>query len=166
MAETLDEVHWYLIHTKTREEGRAENNLNVGRIETFTPRMRPRRPGTRRGEVLFPGYLFARFSLAKRLPDVRFARGVVSVVAFGEGPVQVDDLYEMLRARVESDGTIRLLSPSHGERVQIVAGPLRALRGVLAGPVSAKERVSILLTAAAYQARVIVDRDDVSAAPR
>jgi len=77
---------WYVIRTHSRQEFRAEDNLQSGGIEVFLPRISVERSSQRhrRAKVapLFPQYLFARFHPETRLNDVTFTRGVQALCAW------------------------------------------------------------------------------------
>ena len=70
----------YVVRAKAKQEARAEINLRSWGLKTFVPRVREYRQGTgRAGEtvaLLFPSYMFARFTAAELLGKVRMTRGV------------------------------------------------------------------------------------------
>src|SRR5258705_12699899 len=78
----LEIPRWYVVHTKYREEERADNNLRSWEVLTFYPQIRARRVNQFSGKItelakpLFPGYLFARFDASKLLSKVHYTRGV------------------------------------------------------------------------------------------
>ena len=157
---------WYVIHTKPRQEERAKANLEALSIETFFPKILDRRinaftgAATSIAKALFPQYLFARFAANRLINRIGFARGVHRVVSFGDGPCQVDEeIIRILRDQVSADGFVRMnedLKP--GDRVVIQHGPLAHLGGIFERDLTDCERVSILLTALNYQARIVVNR--------
>jgi transcriptional antiterminator RfaH len=151
---------WYLVHTKARDERRAAANLALGGIETFCPQLQRwgRRAQRNQVEPLFPGYLFAYFRPELRLSDVRFTRGVLSVVAFGGAPVPVDDAVAAIRERLGPDSTVLMQAPPRpGESVRVAEGPFVSVVGILDRPTPARQRVCVLLTAMACQARLVID---------
>lgn len=159
--------NWYVIHTKPKQEDRADFNLKAWNVETFAPKIRgPRRDSltgrpTYLVQNLFPGYIFAHFRAGELLHKVGFTRGVHRVVNFGDGPCSVaDEIIELLRARRSEDGFIHLgeeLSP--GDKVIISRGNLKNFAGVLDGKVDDQGRVTILLTAVSYQGRIVIEQD-------
>jgi transcriptional antiterminator RfaH len=158
---------WYVIHTKPKQEDRADFNLKAWNVETFAPKIKePRRDSstsrlTYSVQHLFPRYIFAFFRASELLHKVCFTRGVHSVVSFGGDPCPVaDDIVELLRSRRNEDGFIRLgqeLKP--GDRVMINRGNLKNFAGVLEGKVDDQGRVTILLTAVSYQGRIVIEQD-------
>ncbi len=127
--------------------GRIED---LGR-EVFLPILAERQRGRRRTTVgpLFPGYLFARLSIAAGdLTRVRWTHGVRRLLGDGEGPRPVDDLLvDMIRRRADATGRVRLGSGlRRGDRVRVVDGPLSGLVGILERAAATPgERVYVLL---------------------
>lgn len=153
-------LNWYVVHTKPKQEGRAEVNLRAWGIETLAPKLREARPARDCRDLLyrvvplFPGYLFAHFGAAA-LEKVRNTRGVHSIVGFGTCATPVaDSVISMVRNRIEDDGFVRLAEPLPGDRVEIIAGPLRSLSGVFERTLPARDRVVILLTTIGSTPRV------------
>lgn len=163
---------WYAIRTHSRQEFRAEHNLQAGGIEVFLPRTSARRSchGRRLAEIapLFPQYLFARFEPEARLHDVTFTRGVQAPVRVGAELAVIGDVaIEFLKSRVRPDGLIRigeLLQP--GEKVIIEDGPFAALVGVVERCFSERERVIVLLTAVRAPLRLDLGVESVRRLPQ
>src|SRR5215216_522944 len=107
--------YWYAIHTKTRQEERATNNLRAWQVQTLAPKIKERCYNESLGKVtyqvkpLFPGYIFARFKPDDLLHKVRFTRGVNNVVSVGGKPAPIDDeIIEIILARSGTDGLVYL----------------------------------------------------------
>ena len=155
----IDNPHWYVIHTRPKQEVRAESNLKAWGVETFTPLISKRRvhPSTKTlyqvVEPLFPSYIFARFEPSTLLRKIWFTRGVHSVVSFGAGPTPVDDeVIELIQSQRRGDGLIRIGEQLKlGDKVVIKDGPLRTLVAVFEKEMKESERVSLLLTSLSYQ---------------
>src|SRR5262245_34285060 len=121
---TLSDIpRWYAIHTRPKQENRAEGNLKAWDVEIFFPRIRDCRFNEFTGvpsystKPLFPGYLFARFALDDLLHKVRFTRGVHSVVCVGCDPAPVDDgVIDIIAAQLDEAGFVKL-----GARLEIGA---------------------------------------------
>jgi transcriptional antiterminator RfaH len=160
-------LHWYAVHTKPRQEERAELNLRTLDLETFAPKIRVRRfdPVARRPveivKPLFPSYIFARFNASTMLHKVWFTRGVDKVVNFGDTPAIVaDEIITLIRSRMESEGFVKIEPElAAGDKVRIKAGPLNNFVGVFAKNASAAKRIKLLLSAVSYQCRIEIDRD-------
>ena len=158
---------WYVVHTHPKQETRADYNLRVLKIDTFTPQLKERRERAFTGEPyfavkpLFTGYLFARFNLESLYHKVRFTRGIHSLVSFGDMPVQVnEEIVDIIRARISQDGFVHIgTSFSPGDRVAIKEGPLKDFTGIFEREMKESERVMIMLDTVSYQARVLVDKN-------
>jgi transcriptional antiterminator RfaH len=169
---TLADIpNWYAIHTHPKQENRAEKNLLAWDVETFFPRLRDCRFNELTGEPsyfikpLFPGYLFARFSLNALFHKVRFTRGVHSIVCIGNDPALVDDrVIEIITAQIDAAGFVKIgddLEP--GAKVLIQSGPFRGLTGIFERKASAADRIRILLDCVSFQARVEVEKKHIIA---
>ena len=81
-----DTSRWYVVHTKSRQEERANSNLQAWGVETLNPKVKTRRYNQFIGtplhisQPLFPRYIFARFNADKQLSKIWFTRGVQNVV--------------------------------------------------------------------------------------
>lgn len=166
-------LSWYAIHTKPKQERRAETNLKAWDIEAFAPKIRVRRSGRPRNnspyieKPLFPRYLFARFDVQTYSHRVIFTRGVHNIVRFGDSPIPVDDqIIAIIQQRVGLDGFVRVGEEFKcGDRVMIQEGPFKSLVGIFEGEVGEAERIRILLTAISYQAHITIEKDLVRKAP-
>lgn len=141
--------HWYALYTKPRMEQHVGNLLKSKGIETYVPTMRvtrQRRPTVER--AFFPRYMFARLDLeAIGLSAIKWTPGLTSIVSFNDGPAVVpDEVVALIKARVseiEKHGygsTFR-----SGDRVRITEGPFKDLEAIFDRPLSAADRVRILV---------------------
>jgi transcriptional antiterminator RfaH len=162
-GEAISSVFWYAVHTKPKQEERAELNLRGWGIETFAPRLRqarvhPTRATSYRVGALFPRYIFVRVR-PTTVGQVRLTRGVHSVVGFGGSATPVDDgLIALIRSRLDADGVVRSSEPRPGDVVRIIEGPLRSLEGLFERELKAQDRVLILLHTIGAQAHVQVPK--------
>jgi transcription antitermination factor NusG len=127
---------WFAIWTRSRHEKSVWEQLDRKGVEAFLPTItRWSRWKDRKKQVawpLFPGYCFARFEAADRMPILKCS-GVVNVVSFDGEPAPIPD-YEIrgIRQLVESD---LLYDPCplirEGMMVEVVHGPLRSVVGRL-----------------------------------
>ena len=111
----------------------------------------------------FSGYLFARFDLDRVFRGVLYARGVKEIVAFGFEPAVVDDeMIESIRSRLKDDCVV-MSEPSFtpGQSVRIQHGPLHGLEAVFEREMKGEQRAVLLLKAVFYQARLVVDLQDI-----
>ena len=131
-------MHWYLIHTKPRQEQCALLNLERQGYECFMPLITVER--LRRGrlsyidEPLFPRYLFIHLGTAESDPSwspIRSTLGVSRMVAFGTEPARVDDaIIEALRSRSQPGGTEPEKMFAAGEKLLVTEGPFAGLEAV------------------------------------
>jgi transcriptional antiterminator RfaH len=161
-----------VIRTHSRQEFRAEHQLQSGGIEVFLPRISAlqSRRAPRHAEIapLFPQYLFARFEAEARLHDVTFTRGVHAPVRVGANLAIIDDsAIDLLKSRVGPDGLIHIGEPlQRGEKVVIEDGPFAALIGVVECCFSERDRVTVLLTAVQAALRLDLDVRSVRRFPQ
>lgn len=141
-------------------------------IETLLPRIRrrmtndARTAASTRIKSLFPGYLFARFDPSAMAAKVRYARGVVHIVAAGRTPLSLDDaVIALIMHRLGPDGFVRTTSHLEaGDLVRITAGPLEGIVCVFDASMMAVDRVRILLSTISGRMRIVVDPELLSPA--
>ncbi|HXR01704.1 MAG TPA: transcription/translation regulatory transformer protein RfaH [Pseudomonas sp.] len=98
-------ARWYLIQTKPRQEGRAQEHLQRQLFECYRPVKHGEKKRGSRGpaeEELFPGYLFIRMDqTSDNWYPIRSTRGVARIVTFGGLPIPVkDELIVQIRERL------------------------------------------------------------------
>ena len=152
-------TYWYALYTRSRHEKSVAEQLHGKRVETFLPLYRTVRRwknGEHNVELpLFPGYAFARFSLADRLQVLKVP-GVVRLVGFNGVPAaledrEVEDLRQALAAGVAARPHPYL---TEGCRVRITAGPLAGRQGIL---VRRQGAARVVLSIDLIQRSVMVD---------
>jgi transcriptional antiterminator RfaH len=150
---------WYALRTKPRQEQRAAANLRTSDIEIFLPWLTVTTP-CRRTEPLFPGYIFARFTLHQYLHRVSFTRGIAYIVSFGGAPAVVtDEVIATIRNHMDGDmvrGKPAAFNP--GDKVVVRSGPLQNLIGIFQREVPGCERIQILLSSIEYSPRLEVSK--------
>ena len=129
-------MNWYLIHTKPKQEFRAQENLNHQGYVTYLPTLKVQKLKKSKVEVqedpLFYRYLFIQLDqVQSNWFPIKSTRGVHQIVRFGTytDPVIVPDyLVEELRA-----WDLDRLAPKSlfekDESVQIKEGPFKSLEG-------------------------------------
>ena len=170
MIDSANNLSWFLIHTKPKQEERTISNLQAWNVETLSPRVRDWRYNQFTGErspvikPLFARYVFARFDLERLFHKVRYTRGVQELVSFGNGPLEVDEsIIDLVRSRIRKDGLVVIgddLKP--GDEVVIKDGTLKDFTGIFEREMNDCDRVELLLNSISYQARVQVERNLVS----
>lgn len=131
-------MHWYLVHTKPKQEKCALQNLQQQGYQCYLPTLLSEK--LRQGiltiidEPLFPRYLFIRLgqgSSAKSWTPIRSTKGVSRLVSFGTEPAKIDDsLVELLRAQEAAfqEKPEHLFKP--GERVRLTDGAFAGIEGI------------------------------------
>lgn len=124
------------MRVKSRHEKNVSTALEGKGYTSFLPVLKSRRKWSDRyREVelpLFPGYVFCRFDVERRLP-ILIIPGVVQVVGFGKIPHPVDTAEVDHLQTVVNSGMLLQPCPflKIGDRVLIEEGPLRNVEGVL-----------------------------------
>jgi len=160
-------LSWYAIWTRSRHEKSVSDQLARKGVEAFLPTItRWSRWKDRKKQIawpLFPGYCFARFEAADRLPILKCA-GVVNIVSFDGEPAPIPE-FEIngIRRLVESD---LLYDPCplirEGMMVEVVHGPLRGVIGRLVRK-GAHARLVLSVDLIGQAVSVEVDAADVKA---
>ncbi len=131
-------MHWYLIHTKPRQELRALENLQRQGYECYLPLLPTEKIQQKLvaivDEPLFPRYLFIRLDSSqsgKSWAPIRSTLGVSKLVTFGMEPAKVDHaLIEFLReneAKI-SEKPQRLFDV--GDRLLVTDGPFAGIEAI------------------------------------
>lgn len=158
-------VAWYAIHTKPREEDRADVNLKTWQVQTFAPKLRELCSsgfGKRYvSKPLFASYIFARFDASKELHNINYTRGVQKVVSFNDCPIPIDDgVIDFIQEQIDKDGFIHLGEElTYGDKVTIKFGPFKSLVGIFEERIKETDRVKILLNAVTYQSHLLIERE-------
>jgi transcriptional antiterminator RfaH len=159
---------WYAVNTKRNQEHVAAANLKNLGLEVFSPRIRTVEKlfGSPVEIIrsLFPNYIFARLDVGRRYNTVKHTFGVRQIVGFGNDPAPVsDDIIALIKDRVDDDDLLemKLKSFKSGDQVEVVAGTLAGLNGVLEREMSGSERVAVLLNAISFQATLLIRRDNL-----
>jgi transcriptional antiterminator RfaH len=156
-------MHWYLVHTKPRQEKCALENLLRQGFQCYLPTFPSEklRQGvlTVTDEPLFPRYLFIRLGQGGATPSwapIRSTKGVSRLVSFGVEPTKVaDSLVEALRVQessVQADPG-RHFRP--GERVCLTEAPFAGIEGIYQ-MADGERRVMVLIELLSKQVRVRV----------
>ena len=167
-----DMKHWYAIHTKSRQEKKAEENLRRQAFEVYLPSIkqghRYRGQWREKIEPLFPRYLFIRLNLGEdNIAPIRSTHGVSKLVSFTGQPATVPDPLIDALTRV-SDPDTGLIHPEKdlfeaGNTVTIMEGPLHGLEAVFKVH-DGEQRSIILLDILGKIQQISIDRDHISPA--
>jgi len=134
----MDSFPWYALRVRPRFEKMVASALVSKGYEGFLPLYRHRsRWSDRIKEVLlplFPGYLFCRFDVNKRLP-ILVTPGVLEVVGIAKQPYPVNEaeitaLQSIVVSKLQAEPRSYL---NIGTLVRIEIGPLAGVEGILTG---------------------------------
>lgn len=139
---------WYAVQCKSRQEGRAFENLKRQGFACYLPTISVEKLQLgRRTEVrepLFPGYLFINLEASDNWQPVRSTRGVIQIVRFDEQPLPLqDEIIEAIRERLGSH-CVKVPYLQRGERVRITEGSFANLEAIFVAS-DGTERVMLLM---------------------
>jgi transcription antitermination factor NusG len=153
------DLDWFAIRVKSNFEKHVSRALSGKGFEEYLPvyRRAPKR-GHRPGELempLFPGYVFGRFAVNRRLPILTIP-GVYQIVGVGGVPVPVDPAeLATVRALLESGaGAEPWPFVRTGQRVLIHKGPLRGIEALV---VASKKNFRLVASLTLLQRSVSVE---------
>jgi len=155
----INEMQWFLLQTKVRQEQRAAENLERQNVVSFCPMIRVekllRGRRTEVQDVLFPGYLFVQLGESSvSTTAVRSTRGVSHFVTSAGAPIKVPQgLVEQLRNRVTSQAELIISQlPKSGAKMQVIDGPFKGLNAVFSEP-DGNSRAIVMVTLLSQQVK-------------
>jgi len=157
-----DVPHWYACYTRSRHEKIVDELLRQHKIESFLPVIVRESLWKDRKKLvsfpLFPGYVFARFTL-DHLSQVLATHGVVAVVSARGYPTPIPAVeIESVQLVSRAAGTAAELEPApmlqEGRWVRVSAGVLEGAVGVV---VERRGRQRVLVGISAIGRGVEVD---------
>lgn len=135
-APSVPPFAWYALRVRSRSEQQVKTTLEGKHLECYFPFntvIKKWADRTRTAEVpLFPGYVFARFDVNKRLPILK-TPNVSHIVGIGKIPVPIED-YEIESLSVVGAAHLTQSAvdlPIAGEKIVIECGPLAGVTGTL-----------------------------------
>lgn len=132
----IESGRWYALHVRSRAELAVARQIDQKGYEPFVPLWRSERRWADRSRILelplFPSYVFCRVTGASAGRIVT-TPGVIRIVAAGGLPLPVDDAeIDALRRVAHADAPVEPWPHvGLGTRVELGAGPLRGIQGVL-----------------------------------
>lgn len=125
---------WYALRVRNGSEPSVVEALQSRHFRAYCPTQKERRRYSDRMKLvdkpLFPGYVFCRFDVQKKLP-IMSCPGVDYIVGFAGVPAAIpQSQMEGVRRMVEA-GAIASASFVPGDRVRVIGGPLEGVEGVL-----------------------------------
>lgn len=152
---------WYAVRVKSRQERVVAASLEGKGYEQFLPLCRSARPWADRIKALdlplFPGYVFCRFDVQRRLP-ILVTPGVVFIVGLGKAPEPIAPHEMEAIQAVARSGLLAQPWPflQVGQRVRVNYGGLSGIEGVL---LKNKNRHKLVLSVTLLQRSVSVEID-------
>jgi transcription termination/antitermination protein NusG len=152
---------WYGIRTRSNHEKVAAAVLRGKGYDPYLPLYRlPRNRQDAQGDgqhPLFPGYVFCRFNVKKRLP-ILMTTGVISVLGFGKEPAAIPDeeiekVRVVLRSGLPAEPCAYL---REGLRVRVKDGSLDGVEGIL---VKRKNQYRMVVSVTMLQRSISVEID-------
>ncbi len=134
-GQTRSAESWYAIHVRPRFEQLVSTALSGKGYEEYLPVYSSRRTWSdRKKEIdlpLFPGYLFCRFDVQRRLP-ILTTPGVISIIGVGKTPEAIPDAeIDAVKATVNSGLHLQPWPQLViGSKVMIEQGPLKGVEGI------------------------------------
>ena len=158
--------HWFALRVRSNCEKMAASMLRGKGYPEFLPLYRKASRWSDRIKnvelPLFPGYVFARFDVCKRLP-VLTVPGVMHIVGIGKAPEPVDDAELNAIQRFVASGLPVEPWPflRAGEAVRVERGSLSGLEGILL-EIKNSYRLVVSLSLLQRSVAVEIDRDCVA----
>jgi transcription antitermination factor NusG len=139
---------WCAVHVRSRHEKKVETVLTHKGFETFLPTYERRSAWADRNKIIrepmFPGYVFCRNSASGRVPILN-TPGVLDIVGAGGTPLtinqqEIDAVRALVRSGLPCESVPELIP---GTPVHMIRGPLKGVRGVVAGSGTMRLVISI-----------------------
>lgn len=130
---------WFVVYCKSREELRAQQNLQNQGIHSFFPKIRKQKilrgKNTVVEEALFPSYLFILIAQEDgNFPRIRSTRGINDFVRFGNKLAWVSEkLIKQLEEACHSINNLEIDTKSLlkcGDKVEILSGSFKGLTAI------------------------------------
>jgi transcription antitermination factor NusG len=163
----VNKKNWYAVYVKSRTEKKVHLELTYQEIEVYLPLQKRMRKWSDRKKLvdfpLIPGYLFVHIT-RRDYDRVLQTNGVVAYVRFdGTAAVipdeQIDTIKRLLRQH-EHKIEVSFKDFSAGDAVEVIAGPLMGVKGVLT-QLKGKNKVAIQLEKLQLALTVEVPIDEI-----
>ena len=143
---------WVLIHTKARQEIRANENLRRQGFKTFLPLIAPT---NKKGEFksvvpFFPRYLFLQINFElDNWTSIKSSYGVVKIVMFSEKFTSIpNNVIQLIQDKLNEEGVynedVSIVDYQKGDSVSIKEGGFAGVDAIFVSKKS-KDRVRLLL---------------------
>ncbi len=155
-------MEWYALRVKPQHEKTVSISLQGKGYTEFLPVYPSQRRSARNSHKpvhlpLFPGYVFARFDVERRLPILTIP-GVLFVLSINRIPIPVSAeeiaaVEAVVRSGLETEPWPYLRA---GQQVMVSAGPLQGLQGIL---VTMKNEFRVIVSVTLLQRSIAVEVD-------
>ena len=152
---SVEGSRWYACRTRARAEKKVDRLLTAAGITSYVPLIERVRTWSDRSKrvafPLFPGYVFARSTLAA-LPEVVRIPNLIEIVRVNGAPTPIRETeIESIRSLVHGSQTIGEEPSSHdylvrGQEVRVIKGPFEGMQGILT-EVRGKSKIVVRLAA-------------------
>jgi transcription antitermination factor NusG len=154
-ATLYETPNWYALHTRSRHEKPVASLLQRQGIESYLPLLARQNRWKDRVKLvhlpLFPGYVFARFTL-DGLTQVLSTHGVFTIVAVAGHPTpipaqEIDNVRRAAEAAAQAGAELETaFLVEEGTRVRVAAGPFQGVEGTVVER-RGRQRVVVGITA-------------------
>jgi transcription antitermination factor NusG len=162
---------WYAVYTRSRQEQAVGRYLARPGVEVYVPTQQQWSRRLDRRKLIevpaLPGYLFVRCDLTPELrAEIKKAPGVVSIIVSNGRPARIpDDQVASLRILLGSGREVTATAAlAEGERVQIAAGPLKGVVGLLERVDAGQRRLVVRIDHVGLSVAVSIHAGDVERA--
>lgn len=169
LPDQADDWQWYCLKTQPKKEKLAASNLaTLPGVEVLFPQARMEKKVRRVKQIvhepLFPGYLFARFSLENNLKSVCFSLGVSYLVKKGDEPTTVPSAIIEEIESISDNGIVDLpaLPFEIGEQVKIISGIFAGESLPIVELIPSRRRVALLMELLGRPQRILIDEDHIA----
>jgi len=159
---------WFAVQVRARSEKLVASILENKGFENLLPVYKIKRQRSDRVLAielpLFPGYLFCRLDLTRRLLPLFTTPGVVRLLGVGNTPIPVDDSEIDAVLAIVKAGRFPRPWPmvEKGQRVRIEAGPLTGVEGILVGQ---RKNCRLVVSVTLLKRAISVEIDEDAARP-
>jgi len=158
------ELRWFAAYVRSRHESRVAQRLTAIGVEHFLPQYKAERKWSDRSVELmlplFPGYIFVRTQMEKRLAVLE-TPGVIYLVGAREPEPLEDEEIKQLKAGTKSGEARPSAYPVAGDDVRVIRGPLAGREGTLVRE-RGKNRVVVMVASVGKAMSVEVEMDAVT----
>jgi transcription antitermination factor NusG len=137
-------IRWYALKVRIRGERLAVTALRNKGFDPFCPTRREKRAYSDRiktiDTVVFPGYLFCKFDVERKVPIIS-SPAVEYIVGTNGTPTAISDSEILDLQRMIDAGAAATAQFRMGQRVRVIRGPLTGVEGVLSRDVQGDQLV-------------------------